>query len=130
MPFKIQHYGWKPDIPDHRDLIAPHPVRTSGLPPEFSLRSLCQPIYNQQNLGSCVSNGVKFAVDFQRMKQGLDPLDGSRLFIYYNGRRIEGDDPNYDSGLQVRTGIKSVVGYGVCPEAAWPYEIDQFSMKP
>ncbi len=130
MPLRIQKYGWKPDIPDHRDFTAARPERIVPLPEESSLRSLCPPIYDQLNRGSCVSNGTKFGVDFQRTKQGLPLLDGSRFFIYYNGRIIEGEDPNSDSGLMVRNGIKSVVAYGVCPESLWPYDDANFAAKP
>ncbi len=130
MPLRIQKYGWKPDIPDRRDFAATRPPPIVVLPEETSLRPSCPPVYDQTRYGSCVSNGVKFGVDFQRVKQGLPLLDGSRFFIYYNGRIIEGEDLNSDSGLMVRNGIKSVVAYGVCPESLWPYEDANFAAKP
>ncbi len=126
---KIKRYGWKPDIPDHRDFTASKP-ELLRLPALDSLRSLCPPIYDQGNFGSCVSNEVKFGVDFQRTKQGMTLLDGSRFFIYYNGRIIEGEDIASDSGLMVRNGIKSVVTYGVCPETMWNYVDANFANKP
>ena len=53
----------------------------------------------------------------------------SRLFIYYNERVIEGT-VGFDSGAQLRDGIKSVASQGVCPELEWPYVIDNFTTKP
>ncbi len=143
MAFKIARYGWKPDTPDPRDKIAAPPAHVDGVMPElpesFSLRELCPPPYNQGNLGSCVSNALAFAVDFQRVKQGLPPLaPPSRLFIYFNGRSVEGgvahngdtSDTAADTGLMVRDGIKSVVAYGVCPESAWPYDTAAIRTRP
>ena len=45
----------------------------------------------------------------------------SRLFIYFNERRIEGHVAN-DAGAQIRDGIKTLQKLGVCPEQDWPYD--------
>ena len=36
----------------------------------------------------------------------------------------------YDSGAQIRDGIKSVNQIGVCPETMWPYDITKFTQEP
>jgi len=45
----------------------------------------------------------------------------SRLFIYYNERVIE-KRVAFDSGAQIRDGIKTLVSQGVCSEKDWPYD--------
>ena len=37
---------------------------------------------------------------------------------------------DFDSGAQLRDGIKSLVNQGVCPETTWPYDISIFDQKP
>src|SRR2546430_11530119 len=63
------------------------------------------------------------------MKQRLRDFVPSRLFIYYNERKIEGTVPS-DSGAMIRDGIKSVASDGVCPEPEWPYVIAKFATRP
>jgi C1A family cysteine protease len=135
-------YGWIPDLPDHRDhryasaiqgLLAPI------LPPHVDLRPVCPAIYDQGQLGSCTSNAIAAALEFEQMKQfsptdppnrGCNPpFTPSRLFIYYNERVMEGTVDS-DAGAMIRDGIKSVATEGDCPETQWPYDISQFTIKP
>jgi C1A family cysteine protease len=131
MPYKIQRYGWLPDLPDARDHLyaAPAPV-LSALPPSVDLRPGCPPPYDQGQLGSCTGNAIAGAIQFERRKQNMTPdFVPSRLFIYYNERVIEGT-VEADSGAQIRDGIKSVAGQGDCPESELPYDISKFAQKP
>jgi len=120
-----------PDLPDQRDHIfsAPAPVLTV-LPPSVDLQSACPPIvYDQGALGSCTANAIAGALEFDLGKQKLCDFMPSRLFIYYNERKIEGTVDS-DSGAMIRDGIKSVAKQGVCTEDLWPYEIDKFTEEP
>jgi C1A family cysteine protease len=45
----------------------------------------------------------------------------SRLFIYYNERRIEGTVTT-DSGAMIRDGFTTINMQGVCSEQEWPYD--------
>ncbi len=131
MPYKIQRYGWLPDLPDARDHLyaAPPPV-LRALPPSADLRPGCPPPYDQGQLGSCTGNAIAGAIQFERKKQNMTPdFVPSRLFIYYNERVIEGT-VEADSGAQIRDGIKSVAGQGDCPESELPYDIAKFAHKP
>ena len=56
-------------------------------------------------------------------------MDLSRLYIYFNERALEGTI-DFDSGAQIRDGIKVLAKFGVCPESSWPYDISQFTRKP
>jgi C1A family cysteine protease len=129
---KPQHgYGWTADLPDHRDFMysAPAPV-TAAFPPHVDLTSLCPPVYNQGQLGSCTANAIGAAIQFEQMKQKEKSFTPSRLFIYYNERTIE-HTVNSDSGAQIRDGIKSVASIGAPPEVPdWPYVISKFEQKP
>lgn len=123
-------YGWRHDLPDQRDHLyaAPHAILTS-LPSSVDLRPHCGPILDQQSLGSCTSNAIASALEFDQKKQGLPEATPSRLFIYYNERSMEGT-VNSDSGAMIRDGIKSVNRQGACAESLWPYDISKFTIKP
>jgi len=126
-------YGWRPDLPDHRDHIFKSPSLLHRMALTVSkpvdLRPGCPPVYDQGDLGSCTANAIGALFQFvQKMEKAKD-FTPSRLFIYYNERAIEGDVP-YDNGAQIRDGIKSVHKQGVCPETMWPYNIQDFAKKP
>jgi C1A family cysteine protease len=93
------------------------------------MRAQCPGVYNQGLLGSCTANAIAAAIEFDRMKQGLEDFVPSRLFIYYNERVIEGT-VKFDFGAMLRDGIKSVASQGVCPEPEWPYDISKFAERP
>ena len=125
-----RHYGWIPDVPDHRDLLYSVMVSIAKLPDMVDLRSLCPPVYNQGLLGSCTANAISGAIQFERIKQKLIPdFIPSRLFIYYNERAMENTIAS-DAGAQIRDGIKSIATQGDCPETEWPYDIAKFTSKP
>jgi len=124
----IRRYGWRPDKPDRRDLRRlrrPH----VALPPYVDLRPQMPAVYDQGELGSCTGNAIAAAIEYARIKQKLDDFVPSRLFIYYNERDIEGTIAS-DAGAEIRDGIRAVAHLGACSEATWPYDVDQFSVKP
>lgn len=124
------HYGWKPDLPDHRDLKYAAAAETlKKLPSAVDLRASCPPVYDQGQLGSCTANAIAGAIQFELIRQKAPSWVPSRLFIYYNERAIE-NTVDSDSGAQTRDGIKSVSKQGVCPETMWPYVTNEFSKKP
>jgi C1A family cysteine protease len=131
MSYKVYHYGWLPDLPDHRDQLYSAPAEITGvLPANVDLRALCPPVYDQGQLGSCTANAIAAAIQFDQMKQKTAQIfNPSRLFIYYNKRVIEYTVAS-DSGAQIRDGIKSVGKSGDCPETEWPYVIAKFKTKP
>jgi C1A family cysteine protease len=99
-------------------------------PNQVDLRSKCPAIYNQDDLGSCTSQAIAAAYQFDELKQGnLETFMPSRLFIYYNEREMEGT-VNLDNGANIRDGIKSINSQGICHESMWPYTISQFNVKP
>lgn len=130
MPIKIPHYGWIPDLPDHRDyMFAAAPQVLAKLPTSYDLTKQCPPVYDQGQLGSCTANAIAAAIEFDLMKQKKNIFVPSRLFIYYNERVME-NTVSTDSGAQIRDGIKSIATQGDCPETLWPYIIAKFAIKP
>jgi C1A family cysteine protease len=119
---KTARYGWKPDLPDSRDYLYAVPRTVlSALPDSVDLSEKCPPVYDQGQIGSCTANAIAAAFEFDLIRQGLADFLPSRLFIYYNERRIEGHVAT-DSGAQIRDGVKSVHRQGVCTESLWPYD--------
>jgi len=119
---KTARYGWVPDLPDARDHLYGAPaIALAALPPSADLRPGCPPVYNQGRIGSCTANAIAGAFEFDLKKQGLVDFMPSRLFIYYNERDMEGHI-QFDSGAQIRDGVKSVATLGVCSEDEWPYD--------
>lgn len=130
---KKRGMGWMPDLPDHRDLTfaAVRKMTAVKMPMVMDLRGTgCLPaVYDQGRLGSCTANAIAAAVDFDRVKQGQQAIQPSRLFIYYNERAMEGTI-GQDVGAQIRDGVKSVAKQGVCQESIWPYDPEKFARKP
>lgn len=123
-------YGWRKPTPDSRDFKFSPPTAYTG---EFVDLTSSFPVgvYDQGELGSCVSNGCAALQDYARIKQGLAALlPPSRLFIYYQGR-VRGNLPvDEDTGLQVRDGLTVLSKDGAPPETDWPYDIAKFAKKP
>lgn len=119
---KIARYGWKPELPDQRDLsyVVPQGV-TQTMGSRVDLRSQCPAIYDQGQIGSCTANAIAAAIEFDMLKQAVKAFTPSRLFIYFNERSIEGTVGS-DAGAFIRDGIKSVASLGDCPETDWPYD--------
>lgn len=122
-------YGWKPDLPDHRDLVIQFST-TNENASQVDLRAQCPPVYDQGQLGSCTSQALAAAYQFDELKQRTtDAFMPSRLFIYYNERSRE-HQTSHDSGASIRDGIKVINQLGVCHEQLWPYQIEKFAVKP
>jgi C1A family cysteine protease len=122
-------YGWMPDVPDFRDHKFFSLVSPMKLPTEVDLRPKCPPVYDQGSTGSCTANAIAAAIDFDIMKDGETPITPSRLFIYYNERKMEGTISS-DSGAQIRDGIKSINIQGACHESLWEYDESKFTDCP
>ena len=123
-------YGWKPDVPDQRDIKYSAVYRIpKKLPPKADLRALCPPVEDQGNLGSCTAHALTGALEVLEVKDSLPVVHMSRLFVYYNERVMEGSVDS-DDGAMLRDGIKTLVHEGACIEKKWPYIISKFKKKP
>ena len=64
----IKHiYGWKRDIPDHRDIYYNKNITNMDFSKIVDLRNKCPDIYNQGNLGSCTANALAFLFEFDEI---------------------------------------------------------------
>ncbi len=128
-------FGWRPQLPDQRDLTYSSPAHVSVDLPEFlDLRKEMPPVYDQGKLGSCVANAVGAALQHERMKHNLPEGKRvpSRLAIYYGARSIEGSIQS-DSGSEIRDAIKYIAKTSVPFEdgdGGWPYDITKYRNKP
>jgi C1A family cysteine protease len=131
--------GRKPDVVTH-DLIQKYPQMYMSKRVEKSpnlasittvdLTAKFPPVYDQGALGSCTANAILGAYVFEMIKQKEDPIELSRLFLYYEERAKEGTTST-DAGAAIQDGVWVLQnGAGVCRESLWPYDITQFASQP
>src|SRR5207244_7489793 len=131
-------YGWKPSLPDHRDMqyafiVPPNTLR--NFPPSINLDPLVNlpmfdPAWDQGQLGACGPGAEGELLVFNQLPAKPKRLfHPSRLFLYYTTRVLLGT-VNEDSGVDNRTMLKACAKYGWCPESLWPYDISKFTIKP
>ena len=100
------------------------PIPTHSLPPIIDLRNKFPSIFDQGDLGSCTANALCGIVDYN-----LHNFLGSRLFLYYNERKLE-NHIFEDTGAFLHDGITCLEKYGICPETEWPYDVTKFAITP
>ena len=108
------------------DLLQHHELELSNINKSnfVDLRSKFPPVFEQGKLGSCTANALCAIISYN-----IKDFIGSRLFLYYNERKLENDIPD-DSGAELTDGIKSLQMYGICPETDWIYDISKYAIKP
>lgn len=129
---KIKRYGWRPDIPDHRDHIynlENKVLKPSQVPRQFDLTANFAQPYDQGELGSCTGNGWAGVFEFEATRQGEPQVTPSRMFIYQNELILDGSF-GQDNGAQIRDGAKIVSTLGAPNEDVWPYDLNNFTVKP
>lgn len=121
-------YNIKIDRTPHAELQFTDPLltlsHTVALPSVVDLRSKLPAVYDQGQLGSCTANALCAAFQYNVPK-----FMGSRLFLYYNERNLEGTRTT-DSGAYIHDGVRSMTTMGLCSETEWPYDISKFAVKP
>ena len=97
---------------------------------QVDLREWASAVDNQLDLGSCASDAMANAYELQVRRQAPENfVELSRLFVYYNAREID-NSINQDSGAYLRDVIKAVRDHGICSEALWPYNVENFAVRP
>jgi C1A family cysteine protease len=130
-------YGWRPELPDHRDrLFGDHRVvrPLKDLPAKVDLHDLERPIDTQGMQGSCVAQSISANFEMVRAKDfGAgnpgDAFDASRAFIYYEARKRQGWERE-DSGCYIRDGVRVCVEQGVPIEFNFPYDPAVYDQAP
>jgi C1A family cysteine protease len=126
-------FGWKKQVPDNRDFAISQFRITAPkvLPKKTDLRVGMPPIVDQGDLGSCTANAGSAIVDYCLKSLGHTFFGGSRLYLYYFTRALEGSSPDEDTGATIRGTLKTLAKMGICKELpTWPYEPSKFSLKP
>lgn len=133
------NFGWKPQLPDHRDMLFRVGV-AQPLPHSVDLVSeLMPPVYDQGDLGSCVANATAAAMVYEHAKQKAAAGQShatydraktmSRLFLYYGARALEGSTDS-DSGCMIRDAMKVAYNQGAPVETSFPYDVTKFAEAP
>jgi hypothetical protein len=132
-----RYFGWKPSLPDHRDIYYTAPrTLMAALPTRVNLsegwdNGVWNPVWNQSSLGSCGPHTACADVVYAALRQqslNFCPMP-SRLFVYYATRMLMGTI-NQDSGVTNRDLLKALAQYGWCDESMWPYDISKFRQQP
>jgi C1A family cysteine protease len=119
---KLVIRDFEPDA--HAEMMKVGAGAAAKHPASVDLRAKMPPVFDQGQLGSCSAQALCAAYQYDVPK-----VAGSRLFLYYNERKLEGDIPD-DNGAFIHDGIACLQKYGVCPESEWPYNIAKFAMAP
>jgi hypothetical protein len=130
MPFSLKNIrldGCKLGAPSPKDYRTV--FKDLRIPDRVDLRPFCTPVENQGQLGSCTANASVGALECLYKKRDGRADDLSRLFVYFNARRMTGRTAE-DTGCFIREAMASILGFGVCRERTWPYEIDKFAVEP
>ena len=125
---KLGFFTLKPSKSDNRDYK--YSAKNVQLRPSVDLREWDSIVENQLDLGSCVGNAITNCYELQVNRLYPDSFKQlSRLFVYYNGRLLEGTSL-YDDGVEIRDAIKGIAHFGICAEELWPYSIGMFNVRP
>jgi C1A family cysteine protease len=132
----MYRFGWLKDEPDSRDFaIASTPVLKelksqieASKAKSADLRQFCSPIEDQGNIGSCTAQAASGMMEFYEKKSLGNHIDASRLFIYKVTRLLMKETG--DTGAYLRTTMKALAHFGVCPEEFWPYKAKDFDKEP
>lgn len=124
-----RQYGWIPQVSDHRDQVFGIEKPVTGLPASIDLRPAMPVVYDQGRTSSCTANATAAALQYAMRFAKLPEVAPSRLFIYYNERRLEGTT-GQDSGAMIRDGLKACNQYGYIPETLWPFDAGKVTKQP
>lgn len=104
--------------------------RLDALPARVDLRSYMTPVENQGQTSSCVANATAGAYEYLvKRHRGDDAYDVSRLFIYFNARKLAGTE-HEDSGSQIQDAIGGLKQFGACSETTWPFQEEVVNSEP
>jgi C1A family cysteine protease len=126
------NYTFKQPIHENSKLfgIVYNEIPKLSLPTLVDLRPQFGLPLNQFTLGDCVANSTAGALRYTFAKERLGVFNPSRLFIYYNGRKLGGYPTDKDTGITVENAYESISKYSTCSEELMPYIIAQYAQAP
>jgi hypothetical protein len=113
-----------PSSKDYRTVF-----RDRQLPDKVDLRPNCTVVEDQGQLGSCTANASVGALECLYKTRDGRAEDLSRLFVYFNARRMAGRAAQ-DTGCFIREAMAAILAFGACREATWPYDTQVFAQEP
>lgn len=124
----MRRFDLEVDPVDWRDYY--YHYQRATLRERVDLRSVAGDIQSQRDLGSCTAQAIVAVYELMLRQQMPDKFQElSPLFLYYNARREEGT-LNEDAGAYLRSSLKALQDYGICPESDWPYDVKKFNIRP
>ncbi|MFO0558407.1 MAG: C1 family peptidase [Polyangiales bacterium] len=127
---QVSGYRYAAPKPGTRTWAPSASAASSKLPRRVDLRPFLTEVENQEDTNSCAANAVAGAYEYLVKRHlGEEAYDVSRLFIYYNGRAVDGIE-NEDEGSVIGSLIESLKQYGACSEATWPFDAEIVNEQP
>jgi C1A family cysteine protease len=91
------------------------------------LREYIKYLPSQDNVGCCTASASLLAIEII-MSMNSKPTHFSRLFPYYNARKMQGRVGQL--GTELRITLESMNQYGVCLDRAWPFSPHRVNVEP
>lgn len=93
-----------------------------SLPKSVDLRKTAKiNLYDQGTTSSCSGNAIAAAYSILHLlKKGI-PINLSRLFVYYNSRKVNGRE-GIDGGAHLADCFECMKTQGCCLESLWPFD--------
>lgn len=131
--FEPRGFGWLPSLPDFRDYLPSEPevqqllerlrsvgASTAQATSSTDLREYFVDVPDQHGLNSSVAHACAGLVEYFERRAHGRLLRPSRLFLHQNALRFS--HASGQAGVDLRTGLKTLVRFGAPPERLWPYE--------
>lgn len=108
-------------------------------PPRVDLRQYCSPVEDQSQSNSCCANAAVGAYEYlcwrEAAKNGDEPGDISRLFVYFIGRLrdkqlYQENTPIADEGMSLAGAIDALTSKGACLDRTWPFVLTDINTPP
>jgi len=100
-----------------------------ALPRTVDLRDNLGAVEDQGQIGSCVANAAVGALEHQQRKANKPIVELSRMFVYFNARRMSGSQQE-DCGTTTAQGMAAFLAFGAPPESDWPYDPKLLKQEP
>lgn len=118
--------GCRFGAPSPKDYIAT--PRAGAIARKVDLRADQSPVEDQGQLRSCTANATCAALEYYRKKHGQPATHVSRLFAYFNARRMIGAVAQ-DSGAYVSEALASLLAFGTPDAALWADDPASFARE-
>lgn len=128
----IRGLGWKPDRTKRGFAVHREPrlsmQRPAALPRGIDFRDLGSPGIDQFDIPLCVSNQVMLAHRGMLRREGVEREFGSRRHNYHHACAYT-PEIGFESGTWLHSGVNAAIDFGVPPESAWPYPVQEESVE-